>query len=300
MEWERYKSTWPNAETSEFISCHPHRWHVQRAGTGSPILLIHGSGASTHSWAQILPALAETHHVIALDLPGQGFTKLGTRSRCGRGAMARDILSLLISLDVDPKVVIGHSAGAAIAVTMASQMTPQPQVISINGAFRTFGGLAGVLFPAVAKILSLSPGTGRVFAQLNGSRDRVKRLIGSTGSQVPDQILACYQALVSDPGHVNATLAMMAQWSLSDMDKCLNALVEPAHFLVGAKDATVHPSASKEAARHVRNAKVETLANRGHLLHEEDPEAVIASIKTQLFGSESPDPSVPPKGSDAS
>ncbi len=278
MQWERHSSTWPNAETSQFITCRPHRWHVQQAGSGPTVVLIHGAGASTHSWAQILPRLAQTHHVIAVDLPGQGFTKLGAAARCGLETMSRDIMALLSHLGAQPKALIGHSAGAAIAVTLAAQMIPQPRVISINGAFRTFEGLAGVLFPAVAKMLSVTPGAGRLFSHFSGSRARVSSLITSTGSTVPDQSLSCYQALVSDPDHVNATLAMMAQWSLSSIDQSLKDLSEPALFLVGSNDKTVRPTVSEEAANRVKFAEFLPLPNRGHLVHEEDPEAILARV----------------------
>jgi len=70
-------------------------WHVQDAGQGDVALLIHGAGGSLHSFADLIPPLAKTHRTIAIDLPGQGFTQLGARSRCGLTPMTQDIEKLL-------------------------------------------------------------------------------------------------------------------------------------------------------------------------------------------------------------
>ena len=90
MNWDRDSRGWPNRGWSRFAEVRPHRWHIQEAGAGSGprLLFLHGAGASTHSWRDVLPRLVPGHHVMALDLPGQGFTRLGNRMRCGLGAMA--------------------------------------------------------------------------------------------------------------------------------------------------------------------------------------------------------------------
>ncbi len=276
MDWDRHKADWPNAKHSHFVTAKPHRWHVQSKGVGQTILLLHGAGASTHTWGPIFSALGQQAHVVAVDLPGQGFTKLGARSRCGLPDMVADIRALLQSLEITPEVIVGHSAGAAIALTLAAEMTPQPTVISINGALENFRGIAGVLFPAFAKALALNPATGHIFSLVNGNAAGVRRLIESTGSHITDAQLAYYLTLVKDSGHVNATLAMMAQWSLDDLPDTLERLKAPGHFLVGGKDNAVPPDASKRAARHIANATFDEMADLGHLMHEEASDRVMS------------------------
>ena len=72
LDWALENSTWPHAEISRFHQVGGLRWHVQQMGEGPPILLIHGTGASTHSWRDLAPLLAERFTVIAADLPGHG------------------------------------------------------------------------------------------------------------------------------------------------------------------------------------------------------------------------------------
>ncbi|MFZ4410973.1 MAG: alpha/beta fold hydrolase, partial [Paracraurococcus sp.] len=66
---------WPNRPTSRLVAAGGLRWHVQVAGTGPVLLLVHGTGAATHSWRDLLPLLARHFTVVAPDLPGHGFTE---------------------------------------------------------------------------------------------------------------------------------------------------------------------------------------------------------------------------------
>ena len=73
--WQREGTTWPNHQFSRFVRAGHLRWHVQMAGTGPVLILVHGTGASTHSWRHMLPLLAQRFTVVAADLPGHGFTE---------------------------------------------------------------------------------------------------------------------------------------------------------------------------------------------------------------------------------
>jgi len=118
MKWPKDADGWPLKDHSRLVLHRPHRWHVQEAGKGDTLLLIHGAGGATQSWRHLFPILARTNHVVAVDLPGQGFTQMGAQQRCGLDHMAEDLLSLVRNQGWQPKAVIGHSAGAAIALRM--------------------------------------------------------------------------------------------------------------------------------------------------------------------------------------
>ena len=74
LGWERDGSDWPNRRHSRFVDAAGLRWHVQCAGAGPSLLLLHGTGAATHSWRDVLPRLATRFRVVAPDLPGHGFS----------------------------------------------------------------------------------------------------------------------------------------------------------------------------------------------------------------------------------
>ena len=145
---------WPYRDASRHIACKPHLWHVQDIGAGPLVLLLHGAGGATNSFRHLIPLLAQHYRIIALDLPGQGFSVLGARSRCGLDPVSDDIAALIRQEGWQPLAIIGHSAGGAIAQRLA-ELKPIKAVIGINSALGAFEGLEGWLFPVMAKALDV-------------------------------------------------------------------------------------------------------------------------------------------------
>jgi magnesium chelatase accessory protein len=270
---------WPFRDLSRIVECPPHRWHVQAGGSGPTLLLLHGAGASTHTWRHLYPFLLPRYRVIAPDLPGQGFSTLGRRLRAGLDPMAEDIAALLAQEGWHPDAIMGHSAGAAIALRLAEMLDPPPRaVVGINAALGSFDGVAGWLFPMMAKLLALNPFVPRLFARLSGSEGRVRALLSSTGSPLDAEGIALYRRLVADPRHVDATLMMMSQWSLDGLLARLPRLAVPVLFVTADGDRAVPPAQSRRAAGRMPDAQVADIAGRGHLVHEEDAAAVAAIV----------------------
>lgn len=272
MRWPPDERTWPLSAYSRQVFCRPHRWHVQEAGRGPTLLLIHGAGGATHSWRCVFPRLiAAGYHCIAVDLPGQGFTQLGARQRCGLDHMATDLLTLMQQENWDPSAIIGHSAGAAIALRLAELGAMRDgHVIGINAALGNFKGVAGWLFPLMAKFLAANPLTSTIFSG-TASAQTVERLIKGTGSQLDDEGLALYLRLIKDRPHVDGALAMMAQWQLDGLLARLPDISVLTSLITGMNDGAVPYRTSHAAASAMPNAQVIDLPNLGHLAHEEDP-----------------------------
>lgn len=280
MDWERHGPHWPNRHASRFVACRPHRWHLQEMGTGAPVLLLHGAGASTHSFRDLMPELARDFRVLALDLPGQGFTRPGNRMRLGLDAMAEDIAALMAHEGVAPQALVGHSAGGALALRLAEILPEPPRaVVGLNAALGKFRGVAGWLFPVMAKVLALNPFTATLFARTASSDASVRALIRSTGSTLDAQGLALYRALLADRAHVDGTLGMMAQWQLDPLLQGLERHTVPTLFLTGARDAAVPPDTSARAAARMAAAEWHDDPTHGHLLHEEAPRATADRIR---------------------
>ena len=274
MDWAQITS-WPNAELSRRVQRPVHRWHVQEAGQGKTVMLLHGAGGSTHNYRDIIPALATRFHVVALDLPGHGFTQLGARHRSGLEQTAQDIADLCVQEGWAPDVIVGHSAGAAVALRLAqNDLSPRgqpPLVIGINAALAEFEGLAGAVFPVMAKALAAVPFTASLFSGASNNPARIQALIRSTGSELDAMGMELYRRLVADRNHVDGTLLMMAQWKLPPLLNALPGHAAPVRFVVGEKDGTVPPVVSLTAAQRMPDATVTNLPGLGHLAHEERP-----------------------------
>ena len=287
MDWDRDLPTWPLHALSRRVASRPHLWHVQETGSGSLLLLLHGAGGSTHSWRDLIPGLARAHRVVAIDLPGQGFSRPGTNQRMGLDPMAEDIARLARAEDWQPAAIIGHSAGGAIALRLATLLRrPEggvPKVIGINAALAPFDGFAGWLFPVLARLLVLNPLVPRLFALSSGNPDRVRKLIEGTGSHLGPEGLALYARLIADRHHVDGTLRMMAQWSLDGLLADLPAHPGEVLLLAGDRDLAVPPGTADAAAARMPRARVRHLPGLGHLAHEEDP-SLLAALLAEAAG----------------
>ena len=269
---------WPYRASSHRIRCAPHDWHVQLHGSGRDLLLLHGAGSSCHSWRHLVPLLP-AYRLIVPDLPGQGFTRAGRRGRFGLDAMADDLAHLMRAEGWAPAAIIGHSAGAAIALRMAELLpAPPAALVGINAALGPFEGFAGWLFPKLARAMAMSPMVAHVVARMSSERARVERLISGTGSTLDAEGIELYRRLIAAPGHVEATLGMMADWQLEPLLARL-AQVRPPVLLIAARhDRAVPPGVSRAAAARLRAVEYAEIPKYGHLVHEESPAAVAGAL----------------------
>jgi magnesium chelatase accessory protein len=272
LMWERDGTDWPNRATSSFVHAHGLRWHVQRKGEGPALLLLHGTGASTHSWRGLLPLLARRFTVIAPDLPGHGFTEAPPFEDLSLVGMSEAVAGLLRTLGVELVLAIGHSAGAAILAHMSLSRLAEPEVlISLNGALRPLGGFAGSLFQPVARLMASSSLVSGLFARRAENRAAVERLLRGTGSVIEPQGIDLYGRLFSNPGHAAAALGMMANWDLNALYRDLPNLPCRLLLVAAGGDRTISPEQAFEIRDLVPGARVEYVRGLGHLAHEEKP-----------------------------
>jgi magnesium chelatase accessory protein len=277
--WDRDGQDWPNREASRFVRTARLRWHVQQMGNGPTLLLLHGTGASTHSWRELAPLLAKSFTVVAPDLPGHGFTETPPREQLSLRGMAQEISELLSALALDPTIVVGHSAGAAIMIRMTLDGAIAPRgLVSLNGALLPFRGLATQFFSPLAKLLALNPLVPRLFAWRASDRAAVERLIRNTGSAIDSTGIDLYHRLVSSPPHVAAALAMMANWDLETLVRDLPKLKTPLLLVAGGEDRAVSSDEAFRVRERLPSAKVAYLRGLGHLAHEERPAEVAEVI----------------------
>ena len=277
---------WPGAARSRFVEAGGLRWHVQEHGSGPTIVLVHGAGASLHSFAPLVRRLARDHHCIAFDLPGHGFTSPFTGGAYTLAHTADALDALLTALGADVSRFVGHSAGAAIALQwlLARRDDRLPPLVAINPALRPFGGLAGVAFPALARAAAASRSLASFIAHRAARPAQVQRLIAGTGSAVPAEMLDCYQFLFSRPAHVRAVLTMMAGWQLDGMMRSLTRLDPQLHVVLGGRDRAVAPRQTAAMLAGLERTTVTWLERYGHLVHEEAPDAVAALVKRESTG----------------
>ena len=285
LDWNRDGRDWPHRGASRFVAAGGAHFHVQVMGAGPPVLLLHGMGAASHSWRGLAPLLADRFTVVAPDLPGHAFTPMPLDGMSLPG-MARAVAALLAALGMRPELVVGHSAGAAIAVRMALDGMIAPQaVVSLNGALLPMHGLAGQLFSPAARLLARLPLVPELFTSLAGDQSSVARLLRDTGSIIDAEGLRLYARLVRNPGHVAGALAMMAHWDLPALARDLPLLAAKLVLVAAGNDRTVPPATAARVRAMLPAASVVTLPGLGHLAHEERPD-LVADLATALLAPE--------------
>jgi magnesium chelatase accessory protein len=275
MRWDIDGRHVPHQEWSRFVSAGGLNWHVQETGPADApvLLLIHGTGASTHSFAGLAPLLAPHFRLVIPDLPGHGFT--GKLAAPDPDAVAKAVAALMQELGAAPAMILGHSVGAAIAFMLVARGLLQPQaVVALGGALLPFEGV-GKAYPGLAKALFVNPFMPALFSFSTRFQSMPDLLGRWTGSRSSREQVAHYERLFRDTSHTAGALALMAHWDLDTIERSISGVKCPVLLLHGDRDTTVPPATSHTVARRLERHGVQAI-NRGlhglgHLAHEEAP-----------------------------
>jgi len=290
LDWERNGANWPLRQYSRFVQTPRLRWHVQYAphadAQAPTVLLLHGTGASTHSWRDVFVLLSARCSVLALDFPGHAFTATPAPAEVATlfslPGMAAGVAELLAQMGIVPHTIVGHSAGAAVACMLSLDGHIEPQrIVSLNGALLPLDGLAGQLFSPMAKLLAKAPFVPELFSWQAAQPAVMQRLLDGTGSTLDAQGRALYQKLIAQPAHSAGALAMMAHWDLHTFWTRLPALQTPLTLVAGEQDLIVPPSVAERAWASLKRQSptpVTRLRGLGHLAHEEQPDTLAQCI----------------------
>ncbi len=253
-------------------------WHVQDMGSGPVLLLLHGTGASTHSFRHLAPLLARHARVIVPDLPGHAFS--GSAPDPTLEGMGAALIALMRMLDVRPEMIVGHSAGAAIGAQMLRASGDGARLlVGLGSALLPFPGATGALFPTFARMMFANPfAPEMVAASTRYGGGMGGFLQSSTGSRIDVQGLKLYDRLFRHSGHVSGAMRMMAHWEQEALSRHLPLLGTPMLLIHGDRDAAVPVDVPLEVKALVPDTVVEIVPGLGHLIHEEDPRMIAERV----------------------
>jgi magnesium chelatase accessory protein len=283
--WSVDGKDWPNRDASSFVRADGYSWHVQQTGPKKgkklPVcLLLHGTGAATHSWRDVMPLLTGHFSVVVLDLPGHGFTQANTGRKVSLDGMAGSVALLLKELSLKPDLIVGHSAGVAIGAQLLLDQKWEVPLIGFTPALMPFPGLAAKIFPSLAKMLFTNPFASIIFSRMARYPGETEKFLRrSTGSDIDAAGDRYYARLFSKSGHCDGAIRMMANWQLEPLRDRLRDLASTVLLVYAEKDAAIPKSTVLEAAELIPDCATREMANLGHLAHEEDPAQAVRIIK---------------------
>jgi len=274
---------WPNVDCSIFVNAAGLRWHLQRTGIGPTIVLLHGTAGATHTWRAVFPLLARRADVIAIDLPGHGFTTGAAAKDISLVGMATAVAALLRTLDVRPRIGVGHSAGAAVLLQLAAsspEVTPQ-LLIGVNSALVSINALGQMLLPVSQSVFDFAPVRTGIAALLR-SGTLARTLLRSAGTPLDAAQEARYVSLLADETRVGAVLRMMSRWNLPALQSTFSALRIPVTLVHSRNEPWVSFDALLAATRTLPMRTVIDLTPAGHLIPDEKPEVLADIILSAL------------------
>ena len=251
---------------------------VLAAGEGTAVLLVHGLAGAPANWVEVAPALLAGHRVLAPDLPGHGASP--ALARGGIGAFADALAAVLERLGAAPAVVVGHSFGAHLALRLAGRhpaLVAGLVLVAPTGIeTRRRAARAVVLGSAAvrpgARVAPLAP----LLAGRAWFRAAVFRPWGVADAAAlsPRATRAFFADLRAHTGLRAAARAMLDD----DPRQELAGVRCPTILLWGARDRQVPLRDGFEYARRL-GAPIRVVADCGHLLIGERPEAVVDAVR---------------------
>ncbi|HEY7142240.1 MAG TPA: alpha/beta fold hydrolase [Methylomirabilota bacterium] len=234
------------------------------AGSGPPLVLVHGAGGSADLWQAQLDGLADAGRLVAPDLPGHG--PLGGRGKPSIGAYATWLAGFLAAQDEGrPAVLVGHSMGGAIAQTLA---LAEPERLA--GLVLVSTGARLRVLARLVELLRAQPGEGqRLIRDLSFAPD------------APREPVELVERALRD-GAPLVTLGDYLACDRFDVRARLAGIRTPTLVVTGAEDRLTPLRYGRYLAERIPGARLAEIAGAGHFPQLEQPARVDAAIREFL------------------
>jgi 2-hydroxy-6-oxonona-2,4-dienedioate hydrolase len=283
--------TYSEETTSRFVQTKDWRIHYNEAGTGYPLIFLHGTGPGATGWSNFSQniALANRYRMIMVDCPGWGRSDELAPGGPRSDILADAVKAMMDALNIEKAAFVGNSMGGSITVEFASRFPDRISHIITMGA--------GLIAPPLLTAGGLSEGI-RVLVDTyreptpENFRRLVQVMVYDASYATDDLMQQRSEAALANPRHLANWLEGWATWRpipRPDLIPSLMALNIPALFIHGRDDRTVHWENSLRALGTVPNSRLVLLNRCGHwaqLEHAREFEALIDNFisRSDQFG----------------
>jgi pimeloyl-ACP methyl ester carboxylesterase len=260
------------------------------AGTGPPLVLLHGAGDNALDWRWVMPTLAATHRVYAPDLPGSPDSARPAVDY-SPAFFERFVAGFLDALGVERAAVVGNSLGGLVALRLAlSEPARVTALVLVDSA-----GLGRAINPAFTSVNV--PGLGEAAMPLwrtpvgayQRAWGRTALLFARPPEGVPREWLAEQCRLARSPGYLEAHLSVLR--ALVDPGGQREVLVDrlpglemPTLVVWGARDRVFPESQARGAVARLQEGSLALIPDCGHMPHVECPESFLAALDEFIGG----------------
>jgi pimeloyl-ACP methyl ester carboxylesterase len=272
------------AAEERFVTIGGARMRYLQAGSGPPLILLHGLMGYSFSWRFTIPVLSQHATVYALDQLGTGFSDRPTDLDCRLCAMADRFLKFLDAVGLSSFDLLGTSHGGAVGMMAAALCATRPDlqlrklilVAPVNPWSPHGRRLAPFLGSPLGSTLFL-----RIVNHMQWTFPYwLARLYGDS-KRIPPGTLEGYKAPVALPGSFEYGVGIVRHWTsdLRELERTIPKLAEiPTLLLWGSADPAVHAHSAEQLRRHFKKCEVIIYPGVGHLPYEEVPEQFNATL----------------------
>jgi pimeloyl-ACP methyl ester carboxylesterase len=273
---------------SRFIDVNGQQVHVRDEGPSGdpvPIILIHGTASSLHTWQGWAEGLRDQRRVIRFDLPGFGLTGPNRQNDYSIARYVLFVRSVADQLGIDRFVLAGNSLGGEIAWVMAATLPGRvDRVILVDPAGYTPQALGIEQEVPVGFRLARMPAARPVarYVLPRGVVERsLRELYGEPGKVTPE-LVDLYLDMTRRAGNRDA-LARRFEQGNSGVDLSLLKQVQaPTLILWGGEDRLLPPQLGERMAREIPHARLIVFEGLGHVPQEEDPRRTLEAVRRFL------------------
>lgn len=244
---------------------------LRHAGAGPTLVLLHGLGGSSKSWARQLEQLSDTRRVIAWDCPGYGGSANFPGGAPTSHDFAKTLLAALDAAGVGDFDLVGHSMGGAVAPWVARLAPQRVRRLVLSSTKVSFGAddPSGYDMRLAER------------RQMDDATFGKARATGMVGADRPVfQTVAEIAGEIRLPGYEGA-VALLKQ---ADNRAILPTIEQPTLVIAGANDKIAPVSATQAVAAAVPGARSETVQNAAHAAYIEQPDAYNGLLRAFLDG----------------
>ena len=256
--------------------------HYEMAGSGKPILLLHGLGANTHSWRYIVGALAASYHVIALDLKGFGASPKPPDTAYSVYDQAALVRQFILEQDLHNLTLIGHSFGGLVALVTTLSFDPS-QRSRLSRLVLISSVASEQREPPFFRIL-VTPVLGPLVLKLVPTEWVVEYILKRAyhdDTKIADDTVALYAAPLDSPEAHHALLQTARQLRRLDANALASHyrhLELPVLIVWGQQDEIVPLEVGYGLHSAIPNSELVIIPHSGHIPIEEHPHETGAAI----------------------
>ncbi len=275
VDFAAVRSQVPLAEFSHFADVDGLRVHYQEAGTGPPLILVHGFTASTFAWKNVFARLTNRFRVIAVDLKGFGFTAkpAGEYTPAAEGDF---LVRFLDHLKLDRATLCGHSLGGWVVLRAALQHPERVRALVLVDGIGLDLGPGQAPTPAVTHW----PVIGPLIAALALTSDSIVRSglrqVYSRDTLVTEELVTSVHRVLKTRAGLRATLAMTSDAEL--LEPQLDHIRCPALILWGAQDRLAPLAVGRRFNALIAGSRLVTFDPCGHAPQDEMPERFATEV----------------------